>query len=152
MKKYIEERLSNLGAHNFKFEFIDQTPCLTFSTSIKDFESLALIIHNGMNKNEIKKRIKKFQKELFDVIDQGSVECDCSQSKDGCCNCEESESNVAWGLGFSIDDDGHWIPTDINSYNDIDLSYPDEYEYENEKRDIIEVSEYQYFMVLKNKY
>lgn len=44
--------------------------------------------------------------------------CPCCDSDECYCTCEidddESETSVARGLGFRIDDDGEWVPYDDN--------------------------------------
>ncbi|WP_336761569.1 hypothetical protein [Paenibacillus sp. USHLN196] len=146
IEKYINTRFKHLGVHGFRNELIEQKHYLVFNTTIKYFEVLALYFHDKMSNKEIKKFINDFSKELHGVINQGFDDCHEYGSN---CGCIDSESNVAWDLGFSIDDDGHWIPHDDNFVGRFEFLYPDEYELVDANGNKFDVEEYHYFMVLK---
>lgn len=71
---------------------------------------------------------------------------ECNESEIEC-ECSESEVDVAWGLGFSIDDDGHWVPIEDMGYSCYPIdSYPNDTTFYDENDNEVDVEMYNYFI------
>lgn len=149
----------NISISNFNNITENDDIYLTFqySTLHDQYLKTCKVLIN-LNTNSLKE-IKEFIKEDFcpefirmlkkeDVSPKEFVESLYSSSDEDDDD-YESESSVAAGLGFYIDDDGEWTPSDDRDDTFTSYEYPRIYEYDHEvdKNTIVIENEYDNFIV-----
>lgn len=152
----------NISISNFNIANENEISYLTFEYSppYGDVEKTCIVQIN-LNTNSLKE-IKEFIKEEFypefsKMLNKDDDDGDVEDYMEGLYSSPdedddedyESESSVAAGLGFCIDDDGEWVPDDNLDDVFYNYEYPRIYEYEHEvdKDTIVIEKQYDNFLI-----